>query len=135
MNQQDSKNVLGYFTLANYHESVKTKKMIKKIAFTFALTLTVVGLTYAQDKVTVQKGDVVLMVKITNDDESNIDALNNVKGSQLVNIQSNSVFYLTTSKDASESAIKEINGVFSSVEMKVIKLTAEEYQKQTKKEK
>ena len=109
--------------------------MIKKIAFTFAVTLTVVGLSYAQDKVAVQKGDVVLMVKITKDDASNIDALNNIKGSQLVNIQSNSVFYLTTSKDASESAIKEINGVFSSVEMKVIKLTAEEYQKQTKKEK
>lgn len=109
--------------------------MIKRIAVTLTLALLVVGSSFAQDKVQVQDSDVVLMVKFALEDESISKSINDIKGSKLVSTDGNSTFYFATSKDASESAIKEIKGMFGEAEMKVSSITAAEYKKQTAKSK
>lgn len=103
--------------------------MIKKIAYVFTLAVFVASAAFAQDKAKVASSDVVLMVKMAKDDESNAKIISSIKHSKMVNSESNSVFFLSTSKDASESAIKELKGAFQDVEMKVITMTGEEYLK------
>lgn len=103
--------------------------MIRKIAVSLTLALLVVGSSFAQDKVDVQDSDMVLMVKFAADDASNAEPLNDIKGSKMVKKEGNSMFFLSTSKDASESAMKEIRGLYEGVEMKVMAITAAEYKK------
>ena len=106
--------------------------MIKKIAYVFTLAVFMASATFAQDKAQVASSDVVLMVKLAKADESNAKIISGLKHSKLAKSESNSVFYLTTSKDVSESAVKELKGTLSGVEMKVARMTGEEFLKEHK---
>lgn len=103
--------------------------MVKKIAYVFTLAVFIASAAFAQDKAQVAPSDVVIMVKLAKNDESNAKIISSVKHSKLLGSESNTVFFLTTSKDASESAVKELKGTFANVEMKMATMTGEEYLK------
>ena len=120
-----------YYIFTNPILISNLRKMIKRIAVSLTLAVLVVGTSFAQDKVQVQDSDVILMVKFASADESVSKSIKDVKGSKLVSTDGSSTFYFATSKDASESAIKEIKGMFGEAKMKVSSISAAEYKKQT----
>ena len=101
--------------------------MIKKLAYAFTLALFVGSSAFAQDGAKVEPHDVVMMVKVAENNPSNMKILTNAKYSKIASSESNTEFYMVCTKDQSESAKKELSNIFGKVAAKVIEMDTKEY--------
>ena len=108
--------------------------MLKKFTLLSAIVMMAISVSFAQEKVEVQPHDVVLKVVFAND-EVGAKLQDSLGPNKVFKGESNSIYYLRTTKDASSKAQEEVEAMFQGVEMKINKMSGEDYLKASAKNK